>query len=397
VALCLLQEKAELFGEILADLQDKYVEPINVDKLAETGYQAMLSSLDPYTEFENVESAQEMREATVGNYAGVGLVVNRPRDMNGVELPYISVLDAAEGYAYDNGMRVGDQIVSIDGVSVKDISQPQISKMLRGDAGSKVVLKFSRPGIPGVQSCELTRQVVQLRDVPLGMFLGGRDERIGYVKLQGFSSSAPAELAYVLSQLQEDAPLKSLVLDLRDNPGGLLSSAIRVSELFIKEGDKIVSTRGRTVTADDLQNSASISRNSIASKDSADAGMSGSSGWKRRCESERETARTRTPAGGVRVRACVRVGMCAYVCVCVHVCVCVCVCVCALIARACLQGSRGCEKSHVRGDVQFGSHRSAIFEGRREGRGKEDRRLPCVSPSVARHADQDGECGRGVV
>jgi hypothetical protein len=199
--------------------------------------------------------------------------------------------------------------------------------MLRGDAGSKVVLKFSRPGIPGVQSCELTRQVVQLRDVPLGMFLGGRDERIGYVKLQGFSSSAPAELAYVLSQLQEDAPLKSLVLDLRDNPGGLLSSAIRVSELFIKEGDKIVSTRGRTVTADDLQNSASISRNSIASKDSADAGMSGSSGWKRRCESERETARTRTPAGGVRVRACVRVGMCAYVCVCVHVCVCVCVCV----------------------------------------------------------------------
>ena len=328
MALCLLQEKAELFGEILADLQDKYVEPINVDKLAETGYQAMLSSLDPYTEFENVESAQEMREATVGNYAGVGLVVNRPRDMNGVELPYISVLDAAEGYAYDNGMRVGDQIVSIDGVSVKDISQPQISKMLRGDAGSKVVLKFSRPGIPGVQSCELTRQVVQLRDVPLGMFLGGRDERIGYVKLQGFSSSAPAELAYVLSQLQEDAPLKSLVLDLRDNPGGLLSSAIRVSELFIKEGDKIVSTRGRTVTADDLQNSASISRNSIASKDSADAGMSGSSGWKRRCESERETARTRTPAGGVRVRACVRVGMCAYVCVCVHVCVCVCVCVC---------------------------------------------------------------------
>jgi len=187
-------------------------------------------------------------------------------------------------------MRVGDQIVSIDGKSVQEDSPYQISGKLRGSAGSKVVLKFSRPGIPGLQTCELTRQIIQMRDVPLGMFLGGRDEKIGYVKLQGFSSSAPAELAYVLSQLQEEAPLKSLVLDLRDNPGGLLSSAIRVSELFIKEGDKIVSTRGRTVTTDDLRNAASDLRNaasvsaeSSSSAQSADADKVGISGQKRRC------------------------------------------------------------------------------------------------------------------
>ena len=110
-----IQEKAELFGEILADLQDLYVEPVNVDKLAETGFQAMLNSLDPYTEFENIEAAKIMRTQTIGNYGGVGLVISKNKDKNNKDAPYITVANAFEGYAYDAGMRVGDTLISVDG------------------------------------------------------------------------------------------------------------------------------------------------------------------------------------------------------------------------------------------------------------------------------------------
>jgi len=243
-----IQEKAELFGEILADLQDLYVEPVDLDKLAETGFQAMLTSLDPYTEFENVEAAKVMRTQTIGNYGGVGLVIAKNHDKEFKDAPYITVQNAFEGYAYDAGMRVGDTLVAVDGKDVKDTSTNDVSLMLKGEPGSKVELKYKRPGMDGVQTCELTRKIVLLRDVPLGMTLGKDEERVGYVKLQGFSTSAAAELAYVIGQLQAESPLKSLVLDLRGNPGGLLSSAIKVSELFINEGDKIVTTRGRTLS-----------------------------------------------------------------------------------------------------------------------------------------------------
>jgi len=99
-----IQEKAELFGEILADLQDLYVDPVDLDKLAETGFQAMLTSLDPYTEFENVEAAKVMRTQTIGNYGGVGLVISKNKDSKGADLPYITVVNAFEGYAFDAGM-----------------------------------------------------------------------------------------------------------------------------------------------------------------------------------------------------------------------------------------------------------------------------------------------------
>jgi C-terminal processing protease CtpA/Prc len=92
-----IQEKAELFGEILADLQDLYVEPVDLDKLAETGFQAMLTSLDPYTEFENIEAAKVMRTQTIGNYGGVGLVISKNKDEQGKDKPYITIANAFEG------------------------------------------------------------------------------------------------------------------------------------------------------------------------------------------------------------------------------------------------------------------------------------------------------------
>jgi C-terminal processing protease CtpA/Prc len=151
-----IQEKAELFGEILADLQDLYVEPVDLDKLAETGFQAMLSSLDPYTEFENVEAAKVMRTQTIGNYGGVGLVITKNKDTKGNDQPYISVVNSFEGYAFDAGMRVGDTLISVDGKDVKDTSTNDVSLMLKGEPGSKVALKYKRPGLDQVQVLPLS-------------------------------------------------------------------------------------------------------------------------------------------------------------------------------------------------------------------------------------------------
>ena len=152
-----IQEKAELFGEILADLQDLYVDPVDLDKLAETGFQAMLTSLDPYTEFENVEAAKVMRTQTIGNYGGVGLVITKNKDSKGKDQPYISVANAFEGYAFDAGMRVGDTLISVDGKDVKDTNTNEVSVMLKGEPGSKVVLEYKRPGLDQVQASSPSR------------------------------------------------------------------------------------------------------------------------------------------------------------------------------------------------------------------------------------------------
>ncbi|EKX54929.1 hypothetical protein GUITHDRAFT_99580 [Guillardia theta CCMP2712] len=242
-----IEEKVELFAEILKDIQNLYVEPVDLDKLTETGFNAMLSSLDPYTEFENVQAAQQMKVQTFGNYGGVGLVIAKPKNSKGEELPYINIMGAFEGYAFDAGLRAGDVLLSVNGKDVKDLPVDKVSELLKGDPGTSVKIRYSRPGIAEVQEQELKRRIVLLRDVPLGMMIGDEAEKIGYVKLQGFSSSAAAELAYVISQLQSKSPLNGLILDLRNNPGGLLTSAIKVSDLFIGEGKDIVTTRGRLI------------------------------------------------------------------------------------------------------------------------------------------------------
>jgi len=242
-----IEEKAALFGEILKDLQDAYVEPVDIDKLAETGYNAMLSSLDPFTEFENPQAAQQMKVQTYGNYGGVGLIIAKPVTEKGVEGEYINVMGAMEGFAFQDGVRVGDKVLSIDGKDCKDMSVTAASDLLKGPPGTKVLLSIERPGAKDLISMELQRRVVLLRDVPLATTLGGEEDGVGYIKLQGFSASATQELAYVITRLQQKQPLSALILDLRGNPGGLLQQAIKVADLFLKEGDEIVTTRGRTL------------------------------------------------------------------------------------------------------------------------------------------------------
>jgi carboxyl-terminal processing protease len=338
-----LSEPVTLFETILADLDAGYVDPVDTNKLFETGVSAMLRSLDPYTEFEAREEAQQLNEGIMGKYGGVGLVIAgvTPKDvaemkrmagtsptvavpaaeeetpegspllpqdaindsMGGTDVSStkqqqqtraatptfvtngydededdeedrlvmqkqkdqlraiskaqakgIRVISAFEGYAFDYGMRVGDKLKQVDDLLVTtETSVEDVRNVLRGEPGTVVTIKFEREGVPGVQEVTMPRTVVQLRDVKLATLVGKPSDGIGYVSLSGFAASAGAEVRgaiLALEQAAEDASngahsLKGLILDLRGNPGGLLTSAVDVASLLVPKDSDIVSARGR--------------------------------------------------------------------------------------------------------------------------------------------------------
>ncbi|KAK4523188.1 hypothetical protein GAYE_PCTG44G1080 [Galdieria yellowstonensis] len=236
-----LQQKVALFNIILKDIQRAYVEQVNVDKLFETGVNAMLGSLDPYTQFENNVEAQEMNVKALGRYGGVGLVIAKDvRDKN-----QIIVVSSFERYAFDAGLRPGDRLLVVDGHPVAGQDLETLTHLLRGEAGTSVTVTVARPGISEPFQVTLKRQVIRVSDVPAYGFIGDQRDGVGYIRLQSFSSNACAQVKSAMQELQKGGNLKSLVLDLRDNPGGLLSSAVDVAELFVPKGSTIVSIKGR--------------------------------------------------------------------------------------------------------------------------------------------------------
>ncbi len=236
-----LQKHFRIFGALYETLVTDYIDPIDPGRLMRKGIDAMLAELDPYTTFFDEADRGEIDLLTRGRYGGVGLNV-------GIRNGRLTVLAPIEGAAgYRQGIRTGDIITHIDGQPTDGLSLETVRHMLRGQPGTTVTLTIEREGEPLPLQFVLTREEVQLKNVTYVGFLNDdTTEGLGYIRLARFALGAGEEVRQAIEQLRAAGPLRGLVLDLRDNPGGLLEAAVEVAGLFVPQGAPIVSTRGRT-------------------------------------------------------------------------------------------------------------------------------------------------------
>lgn len=234
-----LRKNFEIFGAVYEELATGYVEEIPPEDLMRAGVDAMLEDLDPYTTFIDEAQSTDLSIITRGQYGGVGLSVAQRDGRVVVTAP----VEGASGYK--QGVRVGDVITQIEGRSTDSLSMTDVQNLLRGQPGTSVTITVARTGASAPLEFVLTRERIDLKNVTYRGFLGAPSGGIGYVKLERFTREAGAEVREAFQALQRRGALEGAVLDLRDNPGGLLGAAVAVSGVFLKRGAVVVSTRGR--------------------------------------------------------------------------------------------------------------------------------------------------------
>ncbi len=225
----------DLFTDTLDKVERAYVEDVESKELMYGAIRGMLGSLDPYSMFLDEDQFRNFQVATEGEFGGLGIQIT-------VRDGVLTVVSPVEGTpAYDLGIQSGDRIVGIEGESTRGITVDQAIMKLRGEPGTKVDITIRREGVEELLEYTVTRDIIKIDSVPYSMMLDGD---VGYVRVARFSRTSTDELSARLDEL-EDGGMTSLILDLRSNPGGLLTQAVDVSDIFLDTGELIVSTRGR--------------------------------------------------------------------------------------------------------------------------------------------------------
>jgi carboxyl-terminal processing protease len=228
-------EGLEAFTNVLAIVQKNYVEEVGTQKLVEGAINGMLGALDPHSAYLTPESYKELQVDTEGSFGGLGIEIT-------VRDGVLTVVSPIEGTpASRAGVKAGDQIIKIEGELTKDMTLVEAVKKMRGPKGSKISISVRREGVPQLIDFSLTREVIKVQSVRSHSLEKG----YGYVRLAQFQDRTSVDLEGALSRLtQENGKLEGLVLDLRNDPGGLLSQAVKVSDMFLDSG-MIVYTEGR--------------------------------------------------------------------------------------------------------------------------------------------------------
>jgi len=233
-----LSRATELFGTIVREIHEQYIQEIQPEELVDEAIEHMLAKLDPYTEFYREEQTPDLDFLLRGRYIGVGIRLGTVDSV----LTVIGVSDGSS--AHRSGVRIGDVVLKIDSVSTATLGPEDARTYLRGPAGTTVELWLRRGD--DTLRVSLQREELIVRNVTYAALLDGG---IGVVRLERFSRRAPEEFRLAIDSLRQVQPLRGLVIDLRDNPGGLLDAAVSIAEMFLKAGDTIVVTKNRNGTS----------------------------------------------------------------------------------------------------------------------------------------------------
>jgi carboxyl-terminal processing protease len=227
-------EQLRLFTEVLSIVQNQYVDEVPPKDLIYNAIKGTLRGLDPHSSFLDPESYREMQVETTGSFGGLGIEITLKDDI-------LTVVAPIEGTpAYRAGLQTGDRIVKIDGLATKDMQLPDAVKRMRGKPGTKVIISIVREGWTEPQDFDIVREQIRVHSVRSSDLGSG----IAYIKLRQFQEQSPGDLAAALEKASKSG-MKALILDLRNNPGGLLTAAVEVTEEFVDDGKLVVYTEGR--------------------------------------------------------------------------------------------------------------------------------------------------------
>lgn len=231
-----LVKSLDIYYTLFRELNMFYVDETDPEELVTTSINSMLSSLDPYTTYIPEANMDDFKFQTTGEYGGIGSLIRRFENQIMIAEPY-------EGFpAAKAGIRTGDVILKVDGTPTGDIPLESVSDQLKGKPGTELTLTIERYGEEAPLEFTLVREKISINNVP---YFGMLDSGIGYIRLSDFRTGAASEVEAAFKSLKQKEDLKSLVLDLRSNPGGLLIEAVRICNLFVDKGELIVSTRGK--------------------------------------------------------------------------------------------------------------------------------------------------------
>ena len=228
-------ENLRLFTEVLSIIQSQYVDEVPPKELIYSAIKGTLRGLDPHSSFLDPEMYKEMQVETSGSFGGLGIEITLRDDI-------LTVVTPIEGTpAYRAGILPGDRIVKIEGISTKDMQLADAVKKMRGKPGSKIVISVVREGWQEPKDFTITREQIRVQSVKSGELEPG----IEYIRLRQFQEQTGNDIEAALEKYNKNKPIQGLVLDLRNNPGGLLTSSVEVAEKFIEPGKLVVYTEGR--------------------------------------------------------------------------------------------------------------------------------------------------------
>ena len=227
-------EKIDLFGDVLETIESDYIDEIDKSEIMDSAINGVLQSLDPYSAYMSPEVYKEMQTDTRGEFGGLGIEV-------GMEAGVVKVISPIENSpAYEAGVKAGDYIIKIDDEQVQGKSLMEAVKLMRGKIGTPIEITIRRKGLKKSKVIKIIRDTIKIQSVSSEII----EKNIGYMRLRSFSENTQNQLNRVIKKFEKNKSIEKYILDLRNNPGGLLTQAIKITDMFLNDGE-IVSTRSR--------------------------------------------------------------------------------------------------------------------------------------------------------